>query len=551
MIRNDIVRMYREIHSWVGITCGLFLFIAFYAGAISMFEVPLQRWTSAPINNETITPLIRTQELVKAVTAKHPEAAKNYNIILNAGPETPARMHWEQRDGSGDDHAPAVNYYADLTRDGNIVVEKQAPSDVAQLIDTLHQQVGILIDHEMAMPITGVASLLYGLALISGFIILLPTLLKDLFALRFGKKLKRMWLDIHNLLGIFSLPFHLIMALTAVVFAGHDYFYSSQNISIYSGIEAPVAGPPSAKPPTSGAHFYPVTKLLADLNAAAPEFTPEILNYRQGRGPDAGQILLVSGVNPTHHAHRPRHGTVSLNPYTGEILATDYMPGRQEPLQAVLSSFFALHFGNFGGEPTRWLYFVLGLSGAFLFYSGNLLWIEVRRKKSRQHNLQQTRSSRVLGSLTVGVCLGCIAGISATIAGAKLMPSVIMDSLGGYTTLYYLVFLSSVGWALYQGAAKSSVHLLYLCAGFTALIPLASILAWLTSLGWNHKDGTIAVDCVATIGCMALLYVARQTGIRITAGKASSIWSIAEEKTKEANKPRCTSSQYPEATERL
>ena len=28
----------------------------------------------------------------------------------------------------------------------------------------------------------------------------------------------------------------------------------------------------------------------------------------------------------------------------------------------------------------RWVYFVFGLSGAFLFYSGNLLWVEKRRR---------------------------------------------------------------------------------------------------------------------------------------------------------------------------
>lgn len=48
-IRSDIVRMYREIHSWVGIVCGLFLFVAFYAGSVTMFERPLQDWASAPV----------------------------------------------------------------------------------------------------------------------------------------------------------------------------------------------------------------------------------------------------------------------------------------------------------------------------------------------------------------------------------------------------------------------------------------------------------------------------------------------------------------------
>ena len=45
---TDVVKMYKEVHGWVGILSGLCLFIAFYAGALTMFELPLQRWASPP-----------------------------------------------------------------------------------------------------------------------------------------------------------------------------------------------------------------------------------------------------------------------------------------------------------------------------------------------------------------------------------------------------------------------------------------------------------------------------------------------------------------------
>ncbi|WP_313759694.1 PepSY-associated TM helix domain-containing protein, partial [Diaphorobacter nitroreducens] len=49
-----------------------------------------------------------------------------------------------------------------------------------------------------------------------------------------------------------------------------------------------------------------------------------------------------------------------------------------------ISSFFALHMASFGGTAVLWLYFLLGLAGAWLFYSGNLLWVETRRKAQRK-----------------------------------------------------------------------------------------------------------------------------------------------------------------------
>jgi uncharacterized iron-regulated membrane protein len=56
----------------------------------------------------------------------------------------------------------------------------------------------------------------------------------------------------------------------------------------------------------------------------------------------------------------------------------------------------------------QWLYFLLGLGGAFLFYSGNLLWIESRRKRRQ---VEQGRAQLVMARATVGICLGvCVAG---------------------------------------------------------------------------------------------------------------------------------------------
>ena len=48
MIRADIVKLYKTVHTWTGITCGFALFIAFYAGALTMFQEPIARWASPP-----------------------------------------------------------------------------------------------------------------------------------------------------------------------------------------------------------------------------------------------------------------------------------------------------------------------------------------------------------------------------------------------------------------------------------------------------------------------------------------------------------------------
>lgn len=47
-MRTEIIRIYKTVHTWTGIVTGLALFIAFYAGAITMFKEPLAHWIAPP-----------------------------------------------------------------------------------------------------------------------------------------------------------------------------------------------------------------------------------------------------------------------------------------------------------------------------------------------------------------------------------------------------------------------------------------------------------------------------------------------------------------------
>jgi uncharacterized iron-regulated membrane protein len=521
-MRTDIIRMYKDIHGWVGIISGLALFVAFYAGAITMFEEPLQRWASAPLRAEALTPLDRTAELIAKVVSAHPEAAKEYDIVLAPGPENPGRMRWPASD---DDRHQPLYFHADLRADGSLAVTGEGASPVAQFIDVLHQQVGLPFDHEIAMPIMGAIALLYGIALVSGVIVLLPTFLHDLFALRFGKNIKRMWLDVHNVLGVFSLPFHLVMVLTAVVFAFHDQFYDAQELALApkSALSQSQKVEPRAVDPSRVA--LSPERIAVALAEQAPGFTPTLLSYRNARN---GLSLRVTGNDSRYVQRGATFGVALVDPYTGTIVSGDYLPGHQSGWFVAVTSFFALHFGNFGGAPVRWSYFLLGLTGAFIFYTGNLLWIESRRKRERgAGQVVQSRSVRVMSSVTVGVSLGCVAGISLTVAAAKWLPQS-NDAYLWHSWLYYGVFVSSAAWAVMRGAGRSAIELLWLCAMTTALIPLSSLIGWVSGATWNHPDSTGLVDAVAVIATMSFGAMALATRTRLRDARVG-VWFLSRE----------------------
>ncbi|GGY43384.1 PepSY-associated TM helix domain-containing protein [Pseudoduganella albidiflava] len=535
-MRSELIRTYKSLHTWTGIVAGMALFIAFYAGALTVFKEPLSRWATPPGAHGATVPLGDAPALIAATLAVRPAIADRFRLDLVAEGNGAGgmRLSWDESDGSEDDHDRGNDrhFSATLAPDGSVRVAEQRPAKLAEFLDVLHRVVGLPYDTDPNRWVMGVVAALYALALISGVVVLLPTLAKDFFALRLGRNLKRMWLDAHNVIGIVSLPFHVIMALTATVFAFHDGLYAAQDAALYDGKIDALWRAGTPKPPRVApdpASLLAPAELVARARAAAPGFEPVALHYaRVGK---SGANVRVWGRAPTDIARTPEGGFILMDPYTGKIGGTDYTPGLQPGSAATLTSFFALHFASFGGPSVAWAYFVLGLAGAFLFYTGNLLWVESRRRSERAGHgpVEQRRATRWMAAATVGVCLGCICAVSLAIAAAKGLHGVVADPGEWHRLVYYTVFLGAVAWSFVAGAARAGVHLLWGAAIATALIPALSLAAWLVPGTWwvSADTATLAVDLVAGAGALAFAAMARRTGRRVAAGRSDSVWAAS------------------------
>lgn len=534
-MRSDVIRLYKSVHTWTGILAGMALFIAFYAGALTLFKAPIARWVTPPVELRFV-PLAETPELIRQTIAARPAAAKNFVLNLEQTESVPARLSWQERAPGADDHdaLSGRSYAATLAVEGDVQLMQTHPTQLVDLIDILHRVVGLPFDTDANRWFMGVIAVLYALALVSGVVVLIPSLVKDFFALRLGRNLKRMWLDAHNVVGIISLPFHIVMAITAVVFAYHDDIYLVQDKLIHEGklSSAWSAGRAGAKP---AAPHDPVTmlspqELLGRVQALAPAFEPLRMEYMQVNGPRA--TVRVWGHDAGALSPRAGGGFVALDPYSGKILNKDFLPGLQDAANLTLSSFFALHFATFGGAPVRWMYFLLALAGAWLFYSGNLLWIESRRKSQRKEGglPVQRLDTRLLSAATVGVCLGCVSGISLSIVSGKWLHGHVADLDAWYWYVYYAVFFASMVWAFMRGGARASVELLWLAAAATFAIPLTTLLAMLLpALGWwaNTSPAALGVDLTAAAGGFCFIWMAFATRRRVRSGPVDSVWSAS------------------------
>ncbi len=162
-------------------------------------------------------------------------------------------------------------------------------------------------------------------------------------------------------------------------------------------------------------------------------------------------------------------GAVALDVATGNLLASQ-LPGQRDANHATLSAAYALHFGEFGNGVVVWLYFLLGLGGAFLFYSGNLLWIESRRKRRQP---QQPRAGVNMARATVGVCIGLCVAISIAFGTAlvleRLAPSAVDH---GIRWACFGSWAACALWAALRRPAQAARELLWAAAVSTALVPV-------------------------------------------------------------------------------
>lgn len=541
-VRTDILRLAKELHTWGGICAGILLFICFFAGGLSMFQHDLSKWATPPQQSLNTVELHQYNDLVSQVQQRYPEAQKSFQINLNSKVFHHAPIQWQPAQSQvHDDHdfdTDQSAMLATLKPDGSLQVEQENLSKLGWLIEQLHETAGIpgmLGHHTLGVYVMGVVSVLYFLALMTGLIVLLPTLVKDYFAIRQGKNKKRFWLDAHNVIGITSLPFHILISVTVIVFAFHDLFYDGLGQLVTKG--KPLFERPAAVQIVDPVPQLDVEKILLQVQQQAQGYEVSSVSFNNLDQP-AKASARVSLYSPDQMLRGDNFDVMFFNPYQPPPYSTANLNTQSSGLDQLIRSMFSLHFGNYGGDFTRWLYLALGLGGAFLFYSGNILWIESRVKRQKNPNLAppaQRKDVGFIANLTIGACLGTVLGIvmSMLIGRWAYILSPELHSINAwFMYIYYAIFIFSLMLSFVLGAARALPTLLLSIVIVLLLMPLTSAIALLLpEIGlWSSSSSLWWVDVFAILFSGLFFRFYRQAQARVQSAEVGSLWSVAQNK---------------------
>lgn len=520
------LRRYQTLHTWVGLMAGWALFIAFFAGALTVFHEELHAWQNplrahrtAVAESAHIAPG-DIDHFVGVLVQQHPAAAASAYVIFPSAGEPEFSAYWQNSKGDWQ-MTTGSGLAAGNTSPKDLSIEP-SKGELANFLNRLHYSLGL---DTPGMYFMGAISVLYGVALISGVLLHLPRLKKDLLAVRPGRNLKRFWMDVHNVLGLFSLPFHLIFAMTAPVLCLSIVLMGAFNTVALNGkLFDAVPRATTAAGTVVAAHraapLLPAEQLLVRVQeAAGASFMAKSIHY-QHIG-DANAVAEIRGSNARAVGD---YGSVAIHaaagqPDSGKLVGNQTRDAR-DANHAIYSIVYGLHFGTYGDVALRLLYVVMGLAGAFVFYSGNLLWIESRRK---QRKAEQPRVHQLLARATVGVCIGCCVGVMAMFPAALLWP----ERSAGVT--YYTMFFAAIAWALVRPPARGAIELLSAAAMAAVLAPITNaivtgdhLLRTLARGDWmvaGFDLGALALAC-------GFVGLARATLRRARHGAPDSVWAL-------------------------
>lgn len=380
------------LHSWAGLVTGLLLFIVCFSGAVVVFKHEIDLWANP------------------ALRALPPVAS------LPAGPVAPdvvlaevARQHpGSVVDSLGlpDAHVPA--YMANVRlgpAEGGARTKLALRADTGALIGPVESQLGqyirmlhvfLFFGPRWIVGFLGAAMLV----LIGTGFVIHRKVIAELFTQRWDRSLRVVMSDLHKSAGIWGLAFHLLIAFTGTWLGLAPVFERGwEYIAKAASGQAPVAkadraparsgGDPSPKKSAKASEPVPMASIAAmgvAARQAVPGFEPSGLSIQKWGRPDA--VISFTG-NLEHHLYST--AGVRFSGVTGQVMKI------QDPrLMGFWSQFNGLmeplHFGDFGGLGLKWLYFLLGMTPAFLSLTGTVIWLDSRRQRQAAKERSATRA---------------------------------------------------------------------------------------------------------------------------------------------------------------
>lgn len=362
-------KFFKRFHKWLAIPAGLIISITCLSGAILVFQQEIlelcnpehyfvKEAKEQPIPLGQLIPIVNTQLDSTTVSDVRifSDPFRTYTMTLSDGFR----------------ESIFVNPYT-----GEITGSYKARESAFWTVMSIHRW---LMDGSRTWGkyTVGIATLLFAFILISGFFLWIPRSkkkLKNYFTIKTKSGRKRLFYDLHNVLGFYAGLVLLVCALTGLMWSFE--WYRNGVFKIF-GTEAP-----AQRAHTRGGDKPDSEKKKKEINTIHWQ---TILSALQVSNPGYEYIRVQDGAATIHMASSFRSRATDKYDFdkkTGEITKVTLYEQQSKTTQ-IWGFAYSLHVGNYWGMWSKIFTFIAAMIGASLPITGYYLFFVKKKKKKKK-----------------------------------------------------------------------------------------------------------------------------------------------------------------------
>lgn len=512
------------LHTWAGLLLGWVLYAMFLTGTVSYFKDELSQWTRPELARLSLVPdQAAVAQRVADELGNVAAGSSQWSIRLPDGRSNSVYAFWRTR-GQGQRAFGEANFDPAT---GQKVSARETQG--GEFFFRFHFQLHYL-PVVWGRWIAGIAAMFMLVAIISG-VITHKKIFVDFFTFRWGKG-QRSWLEAHNALSVFGLPFHFMITYTGLVTLMALYMPWGENAAFKT--------PAERQQMTAELSVFIQPGKPSGQKAPLASVEDMVRQAQERWG--MGNVGRVTFVHPGDAAARVAvsrgdAGRVSMSPQymefegiTGKLLNVRDNVGAAAETRGVL---YALHLGRFSDTQTRWLYFLVSFMGTAMVGTGLVMWTVKRRSRLRDPERPHF-GFRLVERLNIASVAGLSIAMTAFLWANRLLPHPMEARADWEIHAFFAVWTLTLLHALLRPAKTAWIEQLWAAAALLFLLPVLNALTTQRPL-WHSLEQGDWVFAGIDIMCwaLALLHVvlavrtARNQAVRQSNRKPKSQVPIA------------------------
>ena len=486
MKRERYLRIY-DLHSWSGICLGLFIYIVSFTGCLALFADEIKTW-EAPELRDTLTDKLAPvmPQLNAWVESNSQDSEVDFIRFFYPSKHEPF-YHSVMGVKPNESGVKQQNLEARWSATSGQEIPVRG-GGLSEWVLDFHRDLmwpDFLGGRTAGRSLVGVAGIILMLSIVSG-IITHTKIIKQMFSLRVERSNLLKWQDMHKVLGLWPLPFHIMISFTGAFLGIIAILAPLVAVLAFKGdtqaLVQAVNGPETVR---SGVHAQMLSvdqvwnlRIPDSQSRADGQIRPHSLVVDNWNDQAATYAILY----PVD-TELARFDRLEINAVTGGILKVD-LANNVTPAMRVTNAISPLHYATFGGIWLKVLYAILGLILTMLTATGLIIWIE-RRLHGSKGRSSPTLYKRI-NKLIIGVTLGLPLASAAIFYLDKLYVGAEQSRLTATGITFFFVWFAAVLYSLARERTHSCVRSLFLITGL--LIVLLPLLNYLT-VGENLLQG--------------------------------------------------------------